>query len=802
MLGWRRRGVVVLAAVLAAAMGMPDVRAQRPDPDPASLVNPFVGTKEPLDATGAPVPNADLGATFPGASAPFGMVQWSPDTSPGSGGGYDYTAGTITGFSARHLSGPGCGFTAYGDFPVMPAAAPPAAGAFDPATLDSTFSHTREAASPGRYSVHLDEPDTDVVLAAGRRFGVGEFTFGSSTGTVTVDAARAASTAGDGRLQVVGDDMIVGEHVGGFFCSFPLTYRMHFAMRFDRPFSSFGTWASAPQGSPVGRSPAVAVPDAPVGSGAWVTFDTAADRQVSVQIAISFVSAENAIENLGTAPGFDADAAGAATRAEWNELLGRVRVEGGTDAERRTFYTALYHALLQPSTFSDANGEYIGYDDQVHVAEGYTHYTDFSGWDTYRSTIQLQSLLAPDVASDVVTSLVHDAEQGGYLPRWGLANYDTGIMAGDPADAVIANAWAFGARRFDAGAALDAMVRGATTTGIGELGQPVSRPGLEDYRTRGYIPRHPTQNEQTVSASESYTDVVRNYLVAGVAGVYAPTSTTMEYAVADFAIAQFAASTGRADIAAEFLPRADSWRNVVNADSGYAQPRERDGSWSPGFAPEHHLGFAEGNSAQYTWMVPHDVPGLIRRLGGADAVVARLDSFFTELNAGSGGTFANMGNQPSFGSPWTYTYAGRPWQTQAVVRRVMTELYDPSPSGMVGNDDLGAMSAEYVWAALGLHPSAPGRSELLLAAPLFHRVRIDLPTGRIIDIRVPGAGTGAPYVHRATLDGRPWNQAWLPASLVHDGGRLEIVASSQPEPAWGASHPPPSWRDQVADSVG
>ncbi|MFD1047735.1 GH92 family glycosyl hydrolase, partial [Kibdelosporangium lantanae] len=393
--------------------------------------------------------------------------------------------------------------------------------------------------------------------------------------------------------------------------------------------------------------------------------------------------------------------------------------DGGTADQKTTFYTALYHSLLQPNVFSDADGRYVGFDGRVHTADkGHAVYTNFSGWDIYRSEAQLLALIAPRETSDIVRSMVAYAEQGGSWDRWTVANDYTGVMNGDPYHIIVSTVYAFGAKDFDASKALLLMLRGATQPTQGY----VERPGLADYQNLGYVPT---------------------------GGVPGPAATTLEYANADFAISQLARRLGDSATWSTFTKRAQNWQNLFN--QGYLQPRNRDGSYPKPFNPASGNGYVEGNGAQYTWMVPYNPRGLFNTLGGDATAVQRLDTFFTQLNAGPTQPYAFMGNEPNANVPWLYNYAGAPAKTQSTVRRVMDELYSPHEDGLVGNDDLGQMSAWYVWAAMGMYPMIPGRSELVLNGPTFSRVVITRPTGAVLTINSEGTG---PYVSGLAFNGR------------------------------------------------
>jgi predicted alpha-1,2-mannosidase len=525
-------------------------------------------------------------------------------------------------------------------------------------------------------------------------------------------------------------------------------------------------------------------------SGAWVTFDTTARQRVTVKVAISYVSQADARANLSAEdPGWSVRDVSQRTYAQWNQLLGRIRIGGGTAAQRVQFYTALYHALLEPSIFSDVNGDYLGFDDKVHrTAHGQVQYANFSGWDVYRSEVPLLAVIDPEQTSQMMTSLLNDQAQGGWLPKWGFANDYTDVMNGDAADPILAEAYAFGARDFDAHAALAAMVKGADTVPTAaELGQGfyAERPQLPAYLSLGYVP-NTTQSSLSPTLNGA--------------------SETIEYATADFGIAQLAKSLGQTSTYTTYLQRSQNWTNLFNVDTGYIQPRDAAGLFpefdplTDGMGNFGQSGFQESNAAQYTWSVPQNLQGLIAGMGGDAAAVARLDTFFQQLNAGPNQPYEWAGNEPSFGIPYVYDYAGAPYKTEAIVHKLLTSVYSDSPGGEPGNDDLGAMSSWYVWSSLGMYPETPGVPVLALSAPIFSRVQFDLP-GHQTSMTAPGA-SATTYVHGLNVDGKSWAPAWIPGSLItgtgarhSDATSLAFTLSPTADPAWAAAaaDAPPSY---------
>jgi predicted alpha-1,2-mannosidase len=807
--------------ILALAAAFLLIAASAATADPAAKVDVFAGTR--------PGPNTFGGGhNYPGAALPFGMVQWSPDTTPAapSSGGYDYRDHHITGFSLTHLSGAGC--AVYGDFPFMPTTealtaspapnpGPGLAGQFEPG-----FSHESESGAPGYYSVQLQPKGggpIGVALTATTRTGFGRFTFPASPhASVLINAGGSAQPDDEAAVQVdPAAQEISGSAESGLFCGQRPRYKVYFAARFTRPFAASGTWT---EGTLEPGSEAASDTQGPPGNpkvtaraGAYATFDTTADRTVAVRVGISFVSVEGARAALSAeSEGHGFNAIRTAARQRWDQDLGKINVSGGSARNVSTFYTALYHSLLSPRTFNDVGGDYIGMDGAVHRAVGRTQYADFSGWDIYRTEIPLLALIEPRRASDMIQSLVADAEQSGCLPRWPYANGQSMTMVGDSADPIIADAAAFGADHFDHAAALAAMLRGASASCESPNGDYVERQGLAGYLEHGYVPFDEDTNERNA-----------NSIYGSPTAVWGSAATTLEYSVDDFAIAQFASRQDEGGGAAapgeegaatwsEFIGRAANWRNLFDPTSGMIEPRYASGAFPENYDPLEGGGFVEGDAAQYTWMVPQDPAGLFRRMGGPTKAAARLDSFLRVLDAGSAGTHTDhalLGDEPTLETPWLYDWLRRPWKTQEAVRRGL-RLFSPTPAGYPGNDDLGTLSAWYVFGALGLYPAQPGAGTLALGAPLFGRAEVKLAHGKKLTIlapttsrhgKPPGSAAAAPYVAALQLNGHPYVRPWTTYCEIAGGGTLGFeltdhatrwAQNGELPPSYGPGSPPPS----------
>jgi predicted alpha-1,2-mannosidase len=729
--------------------------------NPVALVNPFIGTTMTYD-------KQDVIDDFPGADVPFGMVQWSPDTpSQDAGGGYDYTDTAITGFSLDHLAGPGC--SVFGDFGILPTTGT----VRDPAAAKQPFLHASEVAAPGYYAVSLGNPSIRTQLTVTKRTGLGEFDFpAGAQANLLFNASSNQAGILDASVHVTAPDRIAGSAVSGRFCGLPDIYRVYFAAQFDRPFTSYGTWKHK-QLSPGSAQSSGA------GSGAWVTFDTSSTGVVKVKVGLSFVSEAGALANLRAEnPGWDLTPVRNAAASAWQKMLSRVSISGGTHDEQVVFYSALYRTLLHPNVISDVDGSYPGFDGKIHRARaGHAQYGNFSGWDIYRTQAPLMGFLAPQEASDAAQSLLDEQKQGGWFPKWPLVNGYTAVMAGDAADTILASYYAFGARDFDAHGALAAMVKGAALPAAGDppgQGWYVERLANDEYLSRGYVVNDHTTN---------------------VAPVPNGASETLEYALADFSIAQFARSLGDAAVYKRALARSQNWANLFDVATGLIAPRDADGAFmQTPITDAGQSGFQEGNAAQYTWMTQQDYADLIRGMGGRAATIEKLNTYFSQLNAQQNHPYAWMGNEPSIGDPFAYLAAGEPWRAQQVIRTVQTTQWLNEPQGLAGNDDLGTMSAWYVWNAMGLYPELPALRRLTIGTPLFRRVEVNVPNGPRIVVDAPQASDTSLYVQALRVNGKAQSRTWIDVPM-RGPLRLDFAMASAPNQAWGAApqDAPPSY---------
>ncbi|HEY1141714.1 MAG TPA: GH92 family glycosyl hydrolase [Lysobacter sp.] len=760
-----------MAAPVAA-----DAATKRDNADAYAAVDPFIGT-------------GGEGHTFPGAVVPFGMIQLSPDTqikprkeAYGWAAGYRYDDNTIVGFSHTHFSG--TGHSDLGDVLLMPIAgevklergdaAKPGSG------YTSRFRHEGEVAQPGYYAVTLDDYGIRAELTATARVGVHRYSFPKGKPAHMLVDLRTSMYDYPGkvlwsRLRVHPDGTVTGfRETRGWAPG----RQVYFAMRFSRPLSGQQlhdteqdvVYKGFPP--PGEKDPAQRAQIEGRQIVAAFDFAEAAGAQLLVKVAISPVSEDSAIANLDAeVPGWNFDGVRAQAKAQWTQALGAVDVEAPKQMQR-SFYTALYHSFMGPSLFMDSDGRYRGPDNAVHEAKGFTNYSTFSLWDTYRALHPLLTLVQPEQRNnDFVQSLLASQRVSPYgtLPVWAFHGLETWCMIGYHAVPVIADAYMKGIRGYDANQALDAMVASASYG-------PYD--GLAQYMQLGYVPI----DEEGEAASK-----------------------TLEYAFDDWTIARMAQSMGRQDIAERFKRRAANWRNAFDPATGFMRARTRDGKFREPFDPTasgYGTDYTAGNAWQYSWYVPQDIAGLAQAHGGDEKLLAKLDQVFDAKVDPK--TFAHMeditgligwyahGNEPSHHVAYLYAAAGQPWRTQARLGRIMASQYAPRPDGLSGNDDLGQMSAWYVFTALGFYPVAPASNEYVIGRPFVSRATLNLPNGKRFTVIAEGLDEAHPYIGSASLNGKPLDRAFLRHEEIMGGGELRFRMQAQPNREWpgaGAQRP-------------
>ena len=562
---------------------------------------------------------------------------------------------------------------------------------------------------------------------------------------VLIGGGISATPIEQAAIVITAPNKCEGYAEGGNFCGLRTPYKVYFVAEFDTDALESGTWKRNE------LKPNTTFAEGEY-SGVYFTFDVNKKKNIQYKIGVSYVSVENARENLKAEnTGWDFLQIQNQAESKWNHYLGKIEVEG-TNLDRTTqFYTHLYRSFIHPNVCSDVNGEYMGADFKVHKSRS-KHYTSFSNWDTYRTQIQLLSILDPEVASDIVISHQLFAEEaGGAFPRWVMANIETGVMQGDPTPILISNAYAFGARNYDPKPIFKTMRKGAEEPGA--MSQEVeARPGLKQYLDKGYY----------------------------------NASIQLEYTSADFAIAQFALHAVGDEFASwRYFHFARSWKNLYNPETGWLQSRNPDGSWKP--LTED---FRESTYKNYFWMVPYDIAGLIKIIGGKAAAEKRLDEFFTRLDAGYNDAWFASGNEPSFHIPWIYNWVGTPYKAQEIINRVLNEQYSSKIDGLPGNDDLGTMGAWYVFACIGLYPEIPGVGGFTVNTPIFSSVKVHLKKG---DMVIKGGSEKNIYIKSMKLNGKPYDSTWIDWEQLSNGATIEYTTSAKPDVKWGTKVTPPSF---------
>ena len=737
---------LALLAVLTLCLG---ARAQ----EPAECVDPFIGT-------------TNFGTTNPGAVTPHGMMSVVPFNVMGSEENvydkdarwwstpYEYHNKFFTGFAHGALSGVGC--------PELGALLTMATTG--PLTVDYReygTSYRDEKASPGYYSVFLDKYGVLAEATATARSSAERYTFPEGTGHILLNLGEGLTNESGAMVRRVSATEIEGTKLLGTFCyNAQKVFPVYFVLRVSKTPSAGGYWKKQRKMTGVeaewtpdnGRYKLYTEYGRELSGddvGYWFSFDgLAAGEQVEVRMGISYVSTENARKNLDAEQAADApfDAIREQARKGWNEALGRIRVEGGTEQQQRVFYTALYHALIHPNLLSDVNGEYPLMENFGVGRSEHDRYTVFSLWDTYRNVHQLLTLVYPERQIDMVRSMIGMYEEWGWMPKWELYGRETFTMEGDPAIPVITDTWIKGLRDFDIGKAYEAFLKSATTPGARNR----MRPDIDPYVERGYIPLGFYAKDLAGDVSVSHA---------------------LEYYIADHALSLLADSLGHREDAKRFRERSLGYRHYYDKEYGSFRPINPDGSFLTPFDPRAGEnfsaapGFHEGSAWNYTFYVPHDVEGLARLMGGRKRFVEKLQMVFDE------GLY-DPANEPDIAYPYLFSYfKGEEWRTQREVARLLETYFTTAPDGIPGNDDTGTMSAWAVFSMMGFYPDCPGEPYYTLTAPVFDRVEIATSRGPLT-IEAKGAGAGTRYIRSMTLGGKPLRKYRISHDELLGGGTL------------------------------
>ncbi len=755
------------AALLALLIGLSiNLSAQE---NLVDFVNPFIGTD-------------DMGHTFPGAAVPFGMVQLSPETdtvmySNGGGynkdvyrycAGYQYSDSTIVGFSHTHFNG--TGHSDLGDFLIIPTTGKLQ---LNPGTRDnpdggyrSRFSHEHESASPGYYSVKLDDYNINAELTASTHTGFHKYTFPKSDDAHIILDLTSGIYNYEGKnvwsfIRVENDTLVTGYRQTNGWAR---TRYLYFAMVLSKPISSYGLtdneklvykgfWRKFDQDDNFPERAGHKIK-------AHFDFNTEEGEVIKIKLAISAVSTANAVENLQVEiPGWDFEKVKATAGENWNRELSKLLIEADK-ATKVNFYTSMYHSFLSPVIYSDVNDEYRGLDQNIHKAEGFTDYTIFSLWDTYRALHPLFTIIQQQRTNDIINSMLTHYEQSVHkmLPVWSHYSNENWCMIGYHAVSVIADAYLKGIRKYNAAEAFNAVI---STSNY----EPYD--GIGYYKKYSYVP----EDLNTNSASK-----------------------TLEYAYDDWTIYKFAEALGKSKEADEYFKRADSFRNIFDEQTGFMRAKNSDGKFKTPFdaLSTSGQGYIEGNAWNYSLYIPQDIKGFIKLIGGNQKLVSWLDSLFTMevsdesiaesediTKTGMIGNYVH-GNEPSHHVPYMYVYAGESWKTQERVHQIMNTMYKPEPHGLCGNDDCGQMSAWYIFSALGFYPVTPGSNEYVIGSPSVEEALINLENGKTFRIISENLSDKNIYINRVVLNGKEMNRAYISHNEIMNGGELKFIMSDKP----------------------
>ena len=711
------------------------------DKSPVDYVNPMIGT-------------GFHGHTYPGATVPFGAVQLSPDTRRGNWdacSGYHYDDTTLLGFSHTHLSGTGC--IDLGDILFRPTTQEINLTSQGDIYKPAAFSHADEKAEAGYYSVVLKDENIKAELTATTYTGVHRYTFPKDkSASIIIDLAHLLDNEFiyEAELEKTSDNEIVGMRRTRGWVDNQYVY---FVAQFSQPFESVN-FVNAKELLPAdGKLQGTDLQ-------AILKFDTKEGNSIIAKVGLSIVSAENARENLeNDVKDFDFDAVRNAAHATWANVISAITVEGGSKEDMANFYTAMYHAMVIPNTVSDVNGEYRRHDMQIaRLPKGEKQYSTFSIWDTFRAWNPLMTLIDTTLVNNMVISFLDMYDASGELPIWPLSAGETGTMIGYHSVSVIADAYLKGIRGFDAEKALEAM----------QVSSEKNKKGADYYIKYGFIPSN--IKKESISC-------------------------LLEFAYDDWAIAQMAKAMGKEDVYNKYIERSQNYINVFDGSTKFFRGKRMDGNWDVPFEPfQIGRAYTEATAWQYRFFVPHDVNGMVQLFGGKDSFIACLDSLFTvdsrvegEISDITGliGQYAH-GNEPSHHMAYLYDYVGQPWKTQAMTRRVLHEMYQPTPEGISGNEDCGQMSAWYILSSLGLYSVCPGSNEFALTTPLFEKATMKLANGKTLVVVANNPEKNI-YIDKVKLNGKTIDRNFVTYAQLMEGGELRFTLSSKPNMTRGTA---------------
>ncbi len=715
--------------------------------------DPIIGTAKATTASALKhsIGGSELrGQTFPAVGVPHGMTQWTPQTQASETKclpSYYYEKDSIQGFRASHWMSGSC-TKDYGSVTLMPTSGKYAR---NPAKRASHFDHGKETSTPAYYAVQLDDYGILAEMTAMSHSGMLQFTF-DHQGETRYIIVEANSDSNEGYVKVnLKDNEIIGYNpVRRIYQGWGESagFKGYFVIKFSNPIKKIETNNNHSDHNQI------------------VTVSFEPLDKITVQTGLSFTSIEDARKNLLAEIGnYGFTQVRKEAEKQWNAVLGKIQISGGSDDDKIKFYTALYHANLLPRIFSDVDGKYVGFaeDSTIHVAKNFHYYADFSMWDTYRALDPLLCITEPKAVGDMVQSLLMKAKQGGWLPIFPAWNNYTSAMIGDHAIAMICDAYARDIRDFDVDLAWKMMYKNAFVYNIDSASYKSGkgRRALDTYLKYHYLPL-----EEKVPDSFHKEEQV---------------SRTLEYAFDDFTLGQFAKSLGKDSAYQILMQRAKNWTNVFDTTTGYVRGRYVNGSWIEPFEPNATRArfITEGSPFQYTWYVPQDVYGLMNKMGGKSRFIQRLDTLFNQ-------GYYWHGNEPGHQIVYLYPYAGEAWKTQQWVKTIIDEEYDTGPGGLSGNEDAGQMSAWLVLSMMGFYPVCPGTPYYIIGAPAFDEITINLPDDRQFRIEAKDRSKGNIYIQSAMLNGVPFNRAWLKHDEIMKGGELVFEMGPEPNKSWAS----------------
>lgn len=693
------------------------------------------------------------GHVFYGANVPYGFIQLGPTSIPQSWdwvSGYHVSDSTVIGFPHTHLSGTGIGDLH--DINVMPVVGEVTYSRGDASSyktgLWSYSNRSKEVVTPGYYRTHLSRYNVDVELTATKRVGFHKYTFlGNESPAIVFDMVNGGcwDKTTEAVIRVVNDSTVSGyRYSKGWADDQRVFFRAEFSRKFDNV--EFIVNDSVKEGNMAKGAQLFA----------RVNFAAGNQEPVYMKVALSPTSEEGAQLNMQTElSGWDFEKTIADAKAAWNKELNKVKVYTTDEASKKIFYTSLYHTLFAPSEFCDVNGDYYGADKQMHKGEGFVNYTTFSLWDTYRAAQPLMTILHPEKMSDIINTMLHIHQQQGKLPVWHLMGCETNCMVGNPGVPVVADAILKDIKGFDTELAFKALKESSM----------LPERGMEHRIEYGFIP------------ADKMTEAI---------------AYDMEYAIADWAVAQAAQKLGKQEDYEYFLKRSKSYKNYFDASTGFMRGKMLDGSWRTPFSPyassHREDDYCEGNAWQYTWLVPHDVEGLVECFGSKEAFVNKLDSLFLANGdmgeasspdiSGLIGQYAH-GNEPSHHTVYLYTLVGQPWKTADRIKEILHTMYTDQPDGLSGNEDVGQMSAWYILSSFGFYQVEPAGGKFVFGYPNFDKVEITVPAGKFV-IERENKGQQNNYIQGIVLNGTEYKKPWIEYADIMKGGELKFLMGDEP----------------------